>query len=164
MEESTLREFEFDILEKFSPNELLSMNRPLNSKDFDLKDELEKYDLTTVAYKLRGMGHYSAIGKRMAAGNDHQKPIYYFLHLGGSSGYDSIGNHIVAQHYCHHDEYGQHLEELVDFLQEDAKKKNRFDQCWGFPLYKKGRPFDYELIRKFFENSENKDKCFLCHV
>ncbi len=162
MDATTFQEFGFAALCKCSDHDLLMMNRPSDFKDLN-ENELEKYNLETVAYKGWGMGCYSVIGKRMTD-RDVQTPIYYFLQLGGSSGYSSLDNHIIAQHYCHHDVCGQTFEELVDFLRED-KKKNRIQKCWGFPLFDKmafKKLLDFLMIQEFFNEPENKDKCYLC--
>ena len=163
---SIFQEFGFDVLGHLSDQDLVMMNRPLDFQEDTDEDELEKYGLKTVSYKDQGMGNYSIIGKRMIGDNNHsQECIYFFLLLGGSSGWESLDNHIIAQHYVHHNECGQTLEELTDFLRDEEKKEEPFDKCRGFPLIRKITWVDpdYKKIKKFYDDPENKDRCYLCH-
>ena len=175
-EAAVLQEFSFYPSEHIPAYVQMGMNRADTYDDLEgeeeIEDELNKYNLVSFAHKSYGMGCYAAIGKQTITNDGEPVDRYYFLSLGGSNGYESCENHLVAHHYSHHEECGQTLQELVKFLKEDRQKHpDMIDQCWGFPLMAKMSKircsndiYNYSQIQKFFADPENENKCYICEM
>lgn len=169
------REFGFKTKKEIHTDELGFMNRPRYFLEHPEEEELKKYNLQTVAYKSIGMGHYLTIGKKSCLRQEQNRQEqneeqYYFLSLGGSSGYEALDTHITAQHYCHQEDCGQTLVELVDYFRDNENKKFMERTDFGaFPLADRMTKMNekysnYDDKRKFFGNPKNENKCYMCSM